>query len=149
MMSSAGSRLRLLAEDPEDLQVVSSALQDALVRVKDFSFDPRQRRFVALVSRFRWEEAEGGGPYQRIRSALSVDGVLGVKSRKVRLDAEESIAYLLALSFEPTAPPGGVLRVLLAGGGEIALECECMDLMLTDIGEPWLTRRRPTHEGSS
>jgi len=139
--------LRLLAEDAEDLAIISSALQDALLRVRDLSFDARARRFVALTSRFKWEEAKGKGPYQRVRSALSVDGVTAVRSKKLRLDAQDAIAYMLALRFEAAAePPGGVLTIVFAGGGEIALDCECVDVMLADVGEPWFTRRRPAHE---
>lgn len=147
MRQTVERNLRLLAEDSEDLAVISSALQDSLVRVRDFSFDQRARRFVALTSRFRWELARERAPYQRVRSALSVDSVLSVRSRKLRLDADDSIAYILALHFEPAAdPPAGAIKILLAGGGEIDLDCECVDVALADFGEPWLTRRRPAHE---
>lgn len=139
--------LRLMAQDEEDVAVLSSALQDSILRMRDVSYDPRARRFTAVVSRFRWESAKGQGPYQRIRAALSVDGVEAVRSRKVRLDAPDSLAYLLAMRFESGAePPAGQMRLVLAGGGEIALECECVDALLVDFGEPWLTRRRPQHE---
>ena len=51
--------LKLLALDEEDLQVVSSHLQDAVVRVGDMVFLPSQKRFVAIVNRFDWESATG------------------------------------------------------------------------------------------
>jgi hypothetical protein len=141
------SGLRLVAQDIADLEVCSAALQDGLLRVRDLSFDRRARRLVGVFSRFRWEASSGPGPYQRVRSALSIDGVMAVRSRNIRLDSPDAIASLLSLHFTPDAePPGGELRLLLSGGGEIGLKLECLDLVLADFGEPWKTRRKPEHQ---
>ena len=51
--------LQLRAEDEEDLAVISSCLQDALVPLSDMQYDRAARRFVLAVNRFRWE---GGTP---------------------------------------------------------------------------------------
>jgi hypothetical protein len=139
--------LKLMAEDAADLDIIAAAAQDALVRVGEISFDKKARRFALLISRFRWEEAKESGPFERIRSALSFDGVLGVKSRKVRLDAPDALASMLSISFVPAEePPGGEVRMVLAGGGEIVLDVECLDALLMDIGATWRTPRRPDHE---
>jgi len=145
----SGAMLRLLAEDEADLDIIGAAVQDALLRVGEMRFDRRARRFTALINRFRWETAGEKGPYERVRSALSFDGVLGVKSRRVRHDNEEALASLLSIGFIPEeAPPGGVVRLLLAGGGEIAIDVECLDAVLVDTGPAWSTPRRPDHEHS-
>lgn len=139
--------LKLLAEDGDDLEILAAAAQDALVRMGDLSFDAKARRFAALINRFRWETAEANGPYQRVRAALSFESVLGVKSRKLRRDAPDALASLLALRFEPAAePPGGQVRIVMAGGGEIVLEVECLDALLLDVGPAWNTPRRPDHQ---
>jgi len=139
--------LKLLAEDVADLDIIAAAAQDALVRMGDLSFDPKARRFTAIINRFRWETAEGEGPFERVRAAISFDGVLGVKSRRVRKDAPDALASLLSLAFNPAEePPGGEVRLTLAGGGEIGLDVECLDAVLVDIGPVWRTPRRPDHE---
>ena len=79
--------LKLKAEDAEDLDIIGAAVQDALLRMGDLTFDQKARRFTAMINRFRWETADGRGPYERVRAALSFEGVLGVKSRRVRPDA--------------------------------------------------------------
>jgi hypothetical protein len=141
------STLKLMAEDAADLDILGAAVQDALVRVGDMSFDKKARRFTALVNRFRWEQAGDRGPYERVRAALSFDGVLGVKSRRVRQEPADALASILSVDFKPDGePPGGTVRVLLAGGGEIALEVECLDAVLIDVGPAWPTPRRPDHE---
>jgi hypothetical protein len=145
----SGGLLRLMAEDVADLDIVGAAVQDALVRVGEMSFDKKARRFTIMLNRFRWETAGESGPYERVRAALSFDGVLGVKSRRVRHDSGEALASLLSVGFIPEEePPGGVVRLLLAGGGEIAIDVECLDAVLVDTGPAWSTPRRPDHEQS-
>jgi hypothetical protein len=141
------TQLKLLAEDAADLEILAAAAQDALVRMRDVAYDRRARRFTLMLDRFRWESAGENGPYERTRAVLSFECVLGVKSRKVRLDAPDAIAALLSLQFMPAAePPGGEVRVTLAGGGDILLEVECLEAMLLDMGAAWSTPRRPDHE---
>jgi hypothetical protein len=139
--------LKLMAEDAADLDIIGAAVQDALVRVGDISIDRKAHRFAMLINRFRWERAGETGPFERVRSALSFESVLGIKSRKVRLDAPEALASVLSITFTPAEePPGGVVRLVLAGGGEIELEVECLDALLMDLGDAWRTPRRPDHE---
>jgi hypothetical protein len=141
------SFLRLMAEDAGDLDIVAAAVQDALVRVGEINFDKKARRFTVMINRFRWETAGEKGPYERVRAALSFEGVLNVKSRRVRQDTDEALASLLSIGFIPEEePPGGVVRLLLAGGGEIAIDVECLDAVLIDTGPTWPTPRRPDHE---
>jgi hypothetical protein len=35
---------------------------------------------------------------------------------------------------------------MLAGGGEILLDVECLDALLMDFGPSWSTPRRPDHQ---
>ncbi len=139
--------LKLMAADAADLDIIAAAVQDALVRMGEVTFERRARRFAMLINRFRWEQAGEEGPYERVRAALSFESVLSVRSRKVRMDAPEALASILSVTFIPDdEPPGGEVRLVLAGGGEIALEVECLDALLLDMGEAWRTPRRPDHE---
>jgi hypothetical protein len=139
--------LKLLAEDAADLEIIAAAAQDALVSMGEVNFDAKARRFTAIVNRFRWETARSEGPYERVRAAISFESVLSVKSRKLRRDAPEALASILELQFAPAAdPPGGQVRLMLAGGGEILLDVECLDALLMDFGPSWSTPRRPDHQ---
>lgn len=141
--------LKLMAEDAADLDIISAAAQDAVLRMGDVTIDRKQRRFAVLINRFRWETADEKQTFERVRAALSFEGVLGVKSRRVRPDTPESVASLLSIGFIPDEePPGGIVRLMLAGGGEIALEVECLDALLLDLGQGWRTPRKPDHEKS-
>lgn len=141
------AQLKLMAEDAADLAIMAAAAQDALIRVGDLSFDKKARRFALLMNRFRWEEADERRPFERVRCSLSFEGVLNVKSRRVRQDAPDALASVLSISFIPDEePPSGTVKLLLAGGGEIALNVECLDALLLDLGAAWQTPRRPDHE---
>ena len=50
--------LALLAGDAEDLTVISTLVQDAVLQVSDVSYDSRHRQLALLLNRFRWEDAE-------------------------------------------------------------------------------------------
>jgi len=137
--------LRLLAEDADDLAIISAALQDAVAKVGDISYEPRARRLTVAFNRFRWE----AGVRQRVRSALQLGGVLELKARKVRRDRPDAVVELLALTFEPGEAPGGAVTLSFAGGGDLRAEVECVDAVLADVSSPWPTPRKPGHEGGA
>jgi hypothetical protein len=142
--------LRLKAEDGPGLEVLSAALQDSVLRAGDLAYNAKARRFTALVNRFRWESAGARGPFERVRAAFAVEGVTAVKTARLNRADKGAIAAVLSLAFQPDAePPGGNLSIVLAGGGEIRLTLECIDALLMDMGAPWPTPRRPSHEGAA
>lgn len=138
--------LKLAAADAEDLEMLSARLQDAAGKLKDFVWLPKQRRFVAMLNRFRWEDAKGAGT--RVRAALRFDGVSKVQSFQVKRGASEAVVSLLAINFTPDGEgdPAGVIELVLAGGGTIRLTVECIDAELADQTGPWAARARPSHE---
>lgn len=139
------SGLRLLAEDAEDLAVLSAHLQDAVVRIGDMAYLPKQKRFAALVNRFCWEGCDEVATGERVLAGLHFDRVRGVKAQKVRQDDPEAVVQLLALNYEPTDEVAGTVELLLAGGGRIRLDVECVDAQLRDLSETWPAAARPKH----
>lgn len=134
--------LRLLADDAEGLAILSAAIQDAVAKVGDITFESRSRRLTVGFNRYRWEA--GGGA--RIRSGLQIGGVLGVQTRKIRRGAADAVLSILAVTFEPTAAPGGLITISFAGGGDLRAEVECVDAILADLSPSWPTPRTPSHE---
>lgn len=131
--------LRLLAEDAVDLQIISAALQDAIMRPVDIRWEKDARRLTIVLSRFCWE---CGGT--RVMAAMQFGDVEAVKSRRLpRLP--EAALELLALDFEPTEAPGGRVILMFAGGGDLRIDVECLDAVLTDLSDRWPARVAPTH----
>lgn len=138
--------LKLTAADAEDLEMLSARLQDAAGKLKDFVWLPKQRRFAALVNRFRWEDAKGPGT--RVQSALRFDSVSKVQSSHVKRGAPDAVVSLLAVTFTSNGEgdPAGVIELVLAGGGAFRLSVECIDAELADQTGPWAARGKPDHE---
>jgi hypothetical protein len=134
--------MRLLAQDAEDLKVIAAALQDAVGKIGDISYEPAGRRLTLAFNRYRWE-AKGG---ERVRSALQVGGVMRVQARKLRRNAKDAVLELLDVAFEPGEAPGGAVTFTFAGGGDLRAEVECLDVVLADVSAPWPTPRTPRHE---
>ena len=133
--------LRLLAEDADDLHIISAALQDAIMRPVDLVWEPAARRVTLKLSRFCWE---CGGT--RVMAAMQFGDVTAVKSRRLpRLP--ESALELLAMEFAPDEAPGGRVILMFAGGGDLRIDVECLDAVLTDLSERWPARLAPTHVG--
>jgi len=139
--------LRLLAQSPEDLEVLSAALQDAVWLLGDFLYESGARRFTLALNRYRWE-APGRGRGERVRAALQIGGVLTARTKRLRQNAEDAVVSLLSMAFEPGEAPGGMLVFTFSGGGELRLEVECMDMVLADTSQPWRAAGRPEHDTS-
>lgn len=142
--------LKLIAFDADDLAVLSAHLQDAVLVVGDMAYLPHERRFAALLNRFNWQQAldqnRRPAAYERRRTALRLERVLGAKVLGVDLAAKRAVLSLLAIEFEPAAePPEGHVTLHLAGGGAVRLHVECIEGELRDLGSAWETVRRPEH----
>jgi len=133
--------LRLVAQDAEDLKVLSTLVQDAVLPATELAFDARRRRFALLLNRFRWEdraEAERvGRAYERVRSVLVVEDVLKVQSFGFDRTDKDLVLSLLSLDFAVDAEGGGRLTLTLAGDGAVALDVEALDVRLDDVTRPY------------
>jgi hypothetical protein len=140
--------LKLIALDEEDLAVLSSLLQDAVIRVADMTYVPGQKRFAATLNRFEWEKAaKDGRDYRRRRTGLRFDRVFNAQLKNVKPRAGERVLSLLAVSFTPAEAPGGHITLTFSGDASIKLEVECIEAELRDLGPEWRTRSKPAHPG--
>ena len=141
--------LKLIALDEEDLAVLSSLLQDAVLRVADMTYLPKQKRFAAVLNRFEWEKVarEGGKDFRRRRTALRFDRVFNAKLKNVKPRAGDRVLSLLTIAFTPKEPPGGTLTLTFSGDASIQLEVECIEAELRDLGPAWRARAKPVHPG--
>ena len=135
--------LKLLAHEPDDLAVISAALQDAVAKIGDIRWDASARTLTLACNRFRWEGVGKKG--ERVRSALQLGDVTGVQARKLRRDAKQAVVELLSVAFEPGEAPGGAVLLTFAGGGDLKVSVDCLDVILADVSEPWSTPRKPGH----
>jgi Protein of unknown function (DUF2948) len=138
--------VKFIALDRDDLEVVSTHLQDALVKVADVVWRPKEKRLVVGLNRFDWLGAECSQPeLRRCRSALRFERVTGCKCRNVDPAGKDAVLNLLAVEFSEDDAPGGTVTLIFSGGGALRLEVECLECELADLGPAWPTDKRPIH----
>jgi len=138
--------LKLVALDRDDLEVVSTHLQDAMLSVGDVHWRSAEKRVVISLARFDWEGSLGeSAQFQRRRTALRFDRVNAIKCRNVDCRNKQAILNLLAVEFDSGDPPGGVVTLIFSGGAALRLEVECLECELVDLGPVWTETCRPTH----
>jgi hypothetical protein len=139
--------LKLIALDQDDIAVVSTHLQDAVVKVADILWRPAEKRLVLALNRFDWEACGEVTPcYQRRRTALRFERVLAFRCRNVSPVAKDAVLNLLAIEYAETDPPAGTVTLIFSGGAALRLEVECLECELADLGPTWTAKARPAHE---
>jgi len=115
-----------------------------VARIGDILWEPAGRRLTITFNRFRWEAADGS--HERVRAAVQLGGVLGVRARNLRREAKDAVVQLLAVTFEAGEPPGGQVIFHFADCADLAADVECIDAAMADLSAPWKTPRTPEHE---
>lgn len=142
--------LKLVAFDNEGLEILSAHCQDAVVRVADIAYVPKERRFALIINRFDWENAheqptKDSKAFRRRRSALRFECVTNVQRLNIDLAKTKDVKSLLAIRFQESQAPNGTISLIFAGNSEIKLEVECIEAILQDLGAIWETKSKPEH----
>ena len=163
-----GEPLKLRAVSSVDLALISGLLQDALVLGADMTYNSEERRFVAVVNRFCWEQDQAleasdvqdqtgtspdtssstspgtppgtSGVYHRTHAGLVFDRVRAVQSKNIDLKDTSNLLNLLSVH-----ALNGQVELLFSGAATIRLKCTSILAHLKDLGEPWPTQWRPHH----
>ena len=139
-------QLKFVVLDEEDLAVVSTHVQDAVVKVADVLWRPEEKRLVVGLNRFDWEAAQDTHPqFRRRRSALRFERVLSCKCKDVNPAGKDAVLNLLDVEFTATDAPAGVITLNFSGGAVLRLNVECLEAELADLGPAWTTVTCPHH----
>ena len=138
-----GDGLKLKAMDAEEVSILSAAMEGAITSPGEISYSPKGRHFTMTCSRFMWEEK--GDPAHRVRTGLFISDILSAKRQNMPLISDTAMELL---SIEAAAGEDGVadLTLSFAGGCTMVLSVECVDITLTDAGDPWKTDVIPHHD---
>jgi hypothetical protein len=138
--------LKLVALDPDDLTIISAHLQDAIVRVGDIAYLPKERCFAILARRFDWES--GSDTPQRRLTGMHFQQVTAVRVRGIDQTNRDAVLNLLAIAWEENDSPSGTATLIFAEGGAIQVDVECIEMQMKDLGPVWAAESRPIHQES-
>lgn len=141
--------LNLGAMDEEDLQILSSLVQDAVFPITDMRWQARDKRLALLINRFRWEDTgrvRHGA--ERVRTLLVIDNVLGVASQGIDRQDRDIILQLLSVGFEAGDEGAGHVTLTLAGDGAIRARVEALEVRVRDVTRPYRapSGKAPDHQ---
>ena len=135
--------LRLWALDAEDLAIVSSHMQEALLTPTNAVWLPKQRRFALACERLDWIDSNDE-QWLRRESGLHFDHVVRVE--RSGFGADSKALQLMEIRFVGTTIPEGLIDLVFKGGETIRLHVECVEACLRDLGEPEPTTIPPTSQ---
>lgn len=140
------SELKLIALDGEDLGVLSAHLQDAVLRVSDLAYLKAEQRVAMVVNRFDWTSSKTkDGQFSRRRAGLRFEKVISAQVTGFSLNDKSKVLSLMAITFETTEDPAGVIQIVFSGDAAIRLQVECVEAELRDLGAQWATKTMPHH----
>ena len=142
-MEDVMSQLKLIALDAEDLQVISTCCQDAVLKIGEMKYLATERKFVMTLNRYAWEN---GGAKERHRSVLHFAGVNSVKASGIDRGQSDVVISLHTILSQEGDAPGGLIELVFAGDGAIRLDVECVEAQLSDMPAAWEAQSTPSHE---
>ena len=144
--------LNLGAQDAEDLQVISSLTQDAVLTVDDLKWSRAERQVVFLLKRFRWEDVElakqQGRDPERVQSLLVIQNATGLASQGIDRKQADIILSLMSLEFSGAVDGVGDLILTFSGDGALKVQVDGLDVALRDVTRPYVapSKQVPNHD---
>lgn len=139
-LEGADSALYLGAFTPDDVEVISTILQDGIFFINDLAWFKKKRQVAVLVNRFRWENKseyiEQNSAPERVKSLLIIDNVLNISSQGI--NRSDSIAPLNLLNLDLKKTKKNIfLTLLLSNFGAIRFELDAIELSIKDVTRPY------------
>lgn len=164
-MKSINGSLRLRAQDTDDMAVLSSLFQDAIIPGNDMQIDKAGKRFILVANRFCWERPpldgvtleDGGVVYERVLSGMQIFNVEQVKQSGMPGNRRDSLLSLLALQVDPfhateekqdAQEAKWTISLLFSGNATIKLLVKVIDVIVEDIDLTRPTAVHPSHDSA-
>jgi len=148
MSKSVKKNLKLIGKNKEDLEIISSYIQDSIVSIGDMVFLEKNRIFLMIINRFMWENVEKkiSKQIKRIRCAIKFEEVLKVKSKKIDQKNKNTTLECLAIKCNEILNKNYETIFFFSGQGVITLIAESIEVVLHDLGEAWNVKHIPKHK---
>ena len=157
IMQDEAPKLRLLARDSDDVAVLSTLLQDAIIPRADMSFDRKLNEFFIVANRFCWElepsvdlkSIDGKPVHERRICGIRIVNVRSVQHQKWPRMCQHALLNLLALRHMDMAEhpsEAALLQFEFSGGSSLRLSVDNVDIALADLDSGHPTSLQPVHK---
>ena len=145
------NKLKLRAVATEDIEILSTLLQDGLVVSSDLHYEKDEALFVMVINRFCWEQANDGEPEKKPNRCLCGRKVAHVKHVSQRgLSAAVTQFYnLLSITYDESKENEKAVNSLtftFSDGYGIKLAVDELALIVQDIAAPHPALAQPQHD---
>lgn len=135
--------LFLKAVTYEEIDIISSLLQDSIFSIDAHAFSQENRCFFMLINRFCWEtqNTESIEKYERTHSGLyihNVNKIIG--NMEIKKHKKEHFLNILAIY-----ATGNEVNIIFSENKHIIIETEKICVYLKDIEKRWSTKTAPAH----
>jgi hypothetical protein len=141
-----GDKLRLRADDCEDLAVLAACLQDARIPLREMCYLPEEKRFIAAFTRYRRERQKDPTNCDGLTecaSALVFDDIECVKHKGLDREHDGKELALLTIATEPGSDRLIHIDLVFEGDACIQLRTDRIRAHLDDFGDPVLCKVTP------
>ena len=144
--------LKLRAVSAEDVEILSTLLQDAIIPGEDMTHDRAGRRFVMVVNRFCWDrpplsdvKSDAGAPvYERRLCGIQFHGVDRVRAAGMPPSRRGMLFNLLAITATGSAN-ATQLELLFSDNVSLRLDVDSLLILAEDLGDGHPTTNLPSH----
>lgn len=140
------SKVKLIGMDSEDLEVISSHVQDAILYIRDVDYDVAKKQLNLAINRCQNEAQTKGNQIMRTHAGLVFSHVEAMQVQNIDKTNPDNFLSLLNVSFEMAESPAGTIQLNFADNASIKLSVNCLEVHLADIGEQWQSDAKPNHK---
>ncbi len=140
--------LFLRCKNEQDLKVISSLLQDALINNTDFHFSKKEGEFLLVANRFCWESLPTKSKekvFYRVLSGVYIRNVVSVYRKNLILKNGQKTALfynLLAIEYDSKQ---NEITLIFSYNVCVKLHVTKLDIFIRDIEVPYPTQKIPDH----
>ena len=129
--------IKLKANNSEDLKVIATFVQDAILPIGDFAYFKQDKKIMFAINRYCWEnESEK----TRANSVLTILNVEKIQTKNIDITDRKQVLYILDILEEK-----GGLNVVFANDKFIKVNSDNIAVSLVDVDEPWSVDQSPEH----
>ena len=140
--------LSLRCKNEQDLKIISSLFQDALINNMDFNFSKKERSFLFVANRFCWENIftkSKGKAFKRVLCGVNIQNVILVKHKNLIFKNDEQTALFYNLLTIEYHGQKKEITLVFSQNVCVKLKVSELDIFFKDMEEPYPTQNIPDH----